>query len=324
MSEQDYSSNFRFPSVPSVRSRELPFLAPAPRAVPWAIQWQLFGGRVFCAVGLLFVGVSSVLLALFWSEARGRLVHLGQLFPLLHLSMGLGLTIVPICLWRRKVAIMKHGQLAPARLVAAQARGHWVRQSDGSMADVGGPWIDYEQAFEQVRALRATQLNVPPGFSTMVPFMGCMIAAFGLFALATALLAVAGIWFGRNQLEPAEKLLATMGILTFLAVLLGVALLIRSSVLRMRRLKNREITPAALGLKVVDRCRFVFALPDGHEVEVTANVDLRSRLEKGDAEPDDVAIYLADAPRRTLLLGGLSPPVTIWNEQWVQQLEEAP
>ncbi len=136
---------------------------PAPRPVPLAVQWQLFDAKPAVVVGMLFVVVSSAFLVALLSDAGG-LHSLWQVFPLLHLAVGLGLAIVPLVLWRRRVAILKHGRLAPARIVAAQDRGGTAPHGEGSMVNTAGPWLDFERSFAQAQSFwTKTRIDAPRG-----------------------------------------------------------------------------------------------------------------------------------------------------------------
>ncbi len=151
--------------------------------------------------------------------------------------------------------------------------------------------------------------------------MGCFVTGIGLFGLAWAVVAVPFIWLGQaaGGRGAGEKMLMTLAVLGFTALFLAVAWGIRRVVDRMARIAAGGMTPAAMGIEPIARCRFVFPLPDGREAEATASVNLRSRLQAGRAGPDDVAIYVPGEPQRALLLGGFWPPLTLRDGEWVQR-----
>jgi hypothetical protein len=300
------------------RLNKTPELMPAPRLVPWAIQWQFFHGCPFCIIGMFFLVVSSAFLVAMNSDSDSQYSY-WRAFPLIHFSVGLGLVIAPLVKWRRRVAILKHGVLAPARIVGIQNRRQTCAQGQESNASAGDSWLEFDRAFKQMRALWGTRLQ-PPAILTSpaTTILGCVFTCFGLYGAFWAIVVVACIWIG-NSGTLGDRFLSSLPVLGFMAVWFGVLWVISSGVGRLRRLgRGSEMTPANFGMEPVAICRFVFRLPNGRETQATASVDLRSRFETGNAKPDDIAIYLPDDPQRALLLGGLSPPVAICDGEFVQ------
>src|SRR5262249_46352201 len=136
---------------PDTRLQPVPELAPPPRAVPLAIQWQLLRHRVLLVVGAAFVLVSLLVFIVPQFAAGNRFESPWQLFPFLHLAVGLGMILVPVVGWRQRVAVLQWGRLAPARLVALQDQSTTRAPGGetGGVRNVAGPWLDFETALAQ-------------------------------------------------------------------------------------------------------------------------------------------------------------------------------
>src|SRR5207248_3213519 len=67
------------------------------------------------------------------------------------------------------------------------------------------------------------------------------------------------------------------------------------------------------------RCTYEFRLPDGAVIEAAEEVTMSDRL--GD-RPTEPVLYDPDAPRRTLLVNGLNPPVRFGRSGEWESVEE--
>jgi hypothetical protein len=295
----------------------IPYLAGPPRPVPFSIQWQLFRGKAVFAAGCGFAGVSVFFIILFATGAGDA--GLWRFFPLIHLAVGLGLMAGVLVQWRRRVTLLKHGLLAPARIVAIQDRGSVSRDGE-NVVHLSGPWEEFETGFEKARHFwKETQIPVGPGVHTGLAIMGCAVGGMALFGAVFAVAAAGIIWLGNapGAAGPAEKLLWTLGVLTLMAVYMAILWVFKRALAQMNR-AAAGATLAAFGIEPTACCRFVFALPDGSQAQATAAVDLRTRLDRERADPDDLALYLPSRPEQALLLGGFLPPLGILDGAWVR------
>jgi hypothetical protein len=222
------------------------------------------------------------------------------------------------------VGILKHGQLARARVVAFQNQSAVRSAGDESygVKNVHGPWLDFETGLAQAQRFRANTLPVaPPGlFNPITAIMtgfGCILLSFAAFAVVFFVVALTFVWIGGNQ-PVSEKAVQTLLGLTFLAAYLAVLWFIRRWLTRMKQFASGKLSMAQVGIPSIAHGRFVFSTPDGSKHEVTAYMDLRQRLETGQANPADLAVYLPDDPQRVILLGGLWPPIAIQDGEWVR------
>jgi len=294
-------------------------LAPAPRPVPLAVQWQLFSARPAVFIGLVFLCGGGAFLVAFLSNPEGLWTP-WVVIPTIHLGVGVGLTTVPIVRWRRAVAILKHGQVAAARLVAVQDRGG-IGHDGEAMVNTAGPWVDYERSFAQTQMFWTTpRIEAAPAAPLVLKLMGWCVALIGLFGVAWAVVVVALLWLGpaAGERGAGENMLLTLALGAFAALFLGTTWFMRRVFNRMGHFAAGGMSPATVGIEPVARCRFVFKLPEGQEAAVIASVNLRWRLQSGRAEPQDIAIFLPDEPQRALLLGGLWPRLSVRDGQWVQ------
>jgi hypothetical protein len=82
------------------------------------------------------------------------------------------------------------------------------------------------------------------------------------------------------------------------------------------------VTPRLLGIRPSGiECRFRFQLPDGREITADAKLDLTGRVQAGNFELDDVALYDPANPRIATLLSGMSPPLQVSADGGWQAIE---
>lgn len=313
------------PCDPSTWQHPVPELAPPPRVVPMVIQWQLLQHRVLLIIGGAFVLVSLLVFIVPQFAAGNRFESPWQLFPFLHLAVGLGMVIVPLIAWRGRVAVLKRGQLAPARIVALQNQSSSRAPGEKSygVRNVDGPWLAYETALAQAKRFWTTTLPAGPPeslnpASMILSGFGCVLMGFGLFAVVFTVAALAIIWLSNRPVGFADRGGESLLLLGFMAVYLGGVWFMRRWVEQTMRFASGELTMGASGVPSTVRCRFVFSIANGREIDATAYIDLRQRLERGQATPADLAVYLPDEPRHAVLLGGLWPPLAIRDGQWVR------
>jgi len=306
--------------------RDLSSLAPPPRRVPLAIQWQLFSCSVVLIVGAAFVLVSLLAFIIPQLVAGNRFESAWQFFPFIHLVVGLGMVMAPLIAWRRKVALLRQGQLAPTRITAIQDQGSRSvphRESHG-VRNLGGPWVDYETALIRARKFwNSTLLAGPPEAFNPVTLVlsgfGCILTGFGLFGALFTVAALPIIWFGKQQGDELARACQTLALLAFMAVYLGTAWFMRRWVNKVKRFFAGELSMGEFKIVPLVRCRHVFTTADGRQLESTAYLDLRERLRHRNSTAADVAAYWPDDPERALLLGSIWPPITIENGSWVRQ-----
>ncbi len=301
----------------------MPELASPPRPVPWTIQWQLLQYRILLVIGCAFVLVSLLVFIVPQLAAGNRFESAWQIFPFIHLSVGLGLLIGPLVNWRRRVAILKWGELAPATIVALQDQGTTCSTGEESygVRNVTGPWLDFDTAFAKAQTFwNRTLPSARPGASdfpsSVLMIFGCFAAAMGIFASFFMVAMLTFTWLSNEPVT--KKILWTLFCLGFLAAYLVAVWIIRRCAAKMNRFISGELTMENLGVPTIARCRFVFRAPDGRGCTATADIDLRHRLQTAEANPTDLAIYLPHERNRYLLIGGFWPPIAFQDGKWVR------
>lgn len=302
----------------------VPELAPPPRTVPMSIQWQLLDYRVVVIVGGAFVLVSLLGFIVPQIAAGHRFESPWQLFPFLHLAVGLGMVIVPLVAWRRRVAILKQGVLAPARIVALQDQGRGRATSEQSygVRNVSGPWLDFEIGFPKAQRFWASTIPTAPAgsinpVSAIMNGFGCVLLFFGAFTVLFFAVGLTLVWISGNQ-TVAEKAVATLLSMAFLALYLAFVWFGRRWTAQVNLFATGQLPMGQLGIPSTVRCRFVYSALEGGEKEAIAYIDLGQRLQTGQATPADLVVYLPDEPQRALLLGGLWPPLLVQDGEWVR------
>lgn len=296
----------------------LPDLASPPRRVPLAIQWQLISHRISIVIGVAFVLVSLVFIVPQFA-AGARFESPFQLIPFVHLTVGLGMMLVPFILWRRRVAVLRWGRLAAARLIALQDQGshHSPSPESYGVRNTDGPWLDYPVAFARARQFW-NRPAISPGSIPLgsIPFpllilggFGCFVIACGLFTIVFMTVMVTMMWL--SDAPFAEKVNGTLFCLAFLAAYLGVCWLMLRAFKTMKRFASGELPMSQAGVPTVVHSRLAFFDESGRERVVTAYVDLRHRLQTGESNPSDWVVYLSDEPDRIVLLGGVWPPIEV-------------
>lgn len=298
----------------------LPDLDSPPRTVPWVIQWHLISQRVRMVIG---VGVAFVLASLVFIvpqfAAGARWESPFQLIPFVHLTVGLGMMLVPLIQWRRKVAVLKWGRLAAARLLALQDQG--TRRSPNGesfgVRNIDGPWLDYPAAFARARQFwnrpAISAGSIPVG---SIPFpliilggFGCFVIACGLCTIVFMIVMVTMMWL--SDAPFAAKVNGTLFCLAFLGAYLGICWLMLRAFRKMKRFASGELPMSQVGVPTIVHGRLAFLDESGRERVVTAAIDLRHRLQTGESNPSDWVVYLPDEPDRIVLLGGVWPPIEI-------------
>lgn len=290
-----------------------------------AIQWSLLQYPVLLVIGCAFVLISLVFI-LPQFVAGNRFESPWQFLPILHMSVGLGMVIVPLVGWRRRVGILKGGELAPARIVAIQNQGT-VRSYDQesyAVRNLAGSWLDYETALAQAQRLWTSTLPAAPPESPNVASMvlsgfGCILMGFGLFGVVFTIVMLEFIWLNNQPVRFVERGGQSLLILGFMAVYLACVWFGRRWIKKTKRFASGELAIGALGVPSTVRCRFVFPISDGSDAEVMAYLDLLPRLHGIRATAEDLVVYLPYEPKRALLLGGIWPPISIQDGGWVQQ-----
>jgi len=235
------------------------------------------------------------------------------------------MVIVPLVAWRRRVAVLKWGYVAMARIVAIQYQGTVRRPGEEShgVRNLAGPWSDYETALAQARRFWTSMPpTAPPASFDVARFtlggMGCFLWVAGMFAVLFMGLWLVLLWLSDNLV--ARKVEGTLFIVGFTAAYLGVIWLMRRWFMQVKRFAAGALSIGHIGVRPTVRARFIFSTTEGHKTEVEANIDLRPRLESYRTSPEDLVVHLSEDPQRALLLGGTWPPIVIENGEWARQL----
>lgn len=301
-----------------------PYLIEPPRRVPFSVQWQLLGRHTLFMmyVGAFFAGISLVfILPPFFAAddgPRNGAYYFWRLFPFIHLIVGLGLLSAPIIAWQRRVAILRHGQLAPVHIVAFQD------------ANTCGPWVIFDpETFAKTKwftdaTLASMFAEAAPGQIFFLKGFRLVTGAFlilvGIMGLLIGLTLVGLVWFGGNAAANTveQKLQWTLYGLGIVALAGGAPYLMWRMTIQGMDPFMGKVNPDKSRMKPTANFRFVFSLPEGTKVEAIARVDLRTRLQEQRTDSADLAIYLPQNPKCVLLLDSFWPAIEIRDGHLVQ------
>jgi hypothetical protein len=288
-------------------------LAPAPRAVPSAVKWQLLRegvgaafvfGAIFITTGVL----ASVLLFTGWRSDPAKFPLVAVSFGLIFISLGSLFLIASVRAWQGKIRILRHGHLARCRLMTCR---HPQK----------GVWRSYSKVLDELRAAWDKPLadfNVKAdtkGFERFGMLFGiAAIVVFGFMGTVGLALTAVSLYLA---LVHGERIAwAAFGfVVLWWAFIVGLG--------RLFWQKTRVVTTIGrqslktLGIEPIVDCRVEFELPGGKTVKAKAKVDLAPRLAPGKPGPDDLIAYNPWKPDNALLLSGFTPKLDVdENGRW--------
>lgn len=225
------------------------------------------------------------------------------------------------------MAILRHGLLVPVRVVAYQD------------ANLVRPWIPFDAAtFAGVRWFSDVNLpsvvptqptqDLPPMTGVLKGFkvaIGCLLGVFAVFCLVFGLVVTGFGWFGANPDHDTtgQPLMDRVMVVGFFAAFLGITYFMWRCLQRDFAPLERKAPPEKSRVQPAANFRFVFALPEGTQVEAAARVDRRSRLLERRTGDADLALYLLGDPKHAFLLDGVWPAIRIRDGNFVKQTSPA-
>jgi hypothetical protein len=282
-------------------------LAPAPRAIPLKIQWQLLrdgvgAGMLIGAVFALAGITAGVLLFLGWRSNPEKFPLVAVTFGVIFLVLGTVFLISSIGAWRSKLKVLRHGYVARCRIVTCQhpQTGFW-KQYPALLEELRAAWEKPLADFNTKADTRNFQR-----FATL--FGIASLVVFGFMGVVGVILTVAFVYAAVVERE----LIGWLG-LAFLA--LWWAAIAAMALLFWRRIRVASTmgrqSLKTLGMKPVVECRVEFTLPDGKAVDTKTKIDLTPRLALGRSDPDDVLAYDPWTPSNVLLLSSFTPALIV-------------
>jgi hypothetical protein len=288
---------------------DLPRLAPAPRPVPWRIWLRAIDKpTVGLVVGIVFFIAGcvcgTVLGVLVWNDPSvlGAVSAFG--FSLPFLSIGSAIVYFATRSARTTLRALRYGRLAQATIVQCQ-EGFDVDDSRRERR-----WLDFADAFDELNACWDKPLPIDAKgmrrFMTGAGVFGLLV--FGFMALVGVFLSGAAIYVIVVEGELFGWFMALFMMVWWTFLVWLARLFLRE--MRIGR-RPEKWTPKALGVRPVVDCRAQFALPDGGDIEFETKIDLSSRLDAGQADPHDIAVYDPAEPQRAILFSSFVPRLSV-------------
>ncbi|MEZ6139073.1 MAG: hypothetical protein R3B84_00745 [Zavarzinella sp.] len=292
-----------------------------PRKVPLSVQLRMLQHPVMIVIGCVFILFSSVVFIIPQLAAGNRFESPWQFFPFIHLLIGLGMVLVPLAQLRKRVQILKNGVMTPAIIFAIQDQGITNSTSHEPMGvkNVSGQWLDFDTGYVKAREFWEKTIPIARNgqsnpLTVLMPVFGCVLMAFGAFIVLFFAVFVFLIWFNGKQ-PISEKIIWTGGACAFLLIYLVSVWVGQRWITKVKQFSEGHVSIGQMGIPTIVCCRFIYAVSEEIK-ESMLYIDFRFRLQTGQSDPSDLAVYDPSNPQQVILLGGFSPPISYSHGKW--------